>query len=110
MKMADRIITQAGPASLFEISRYTSVMPLIIPRRHAFHEHVNDHQVEFGLFIRDRLPPGLRRFVVNTGSTSAAVSDYVKNKRIPNRLADLLFDPHAIRRLCRRMDGYMKTL
>lgn len=40
------IITHGGPASFLQPIRMGKV-PIVVPRRKCYHEHVNDHQLEF---------------------------------------------------------------
>lgn len=40
------VITHGGPAS-FIMPMQVGKTPIVVPRRHEFGEHVNDHQVEF---------------------------------------------------------------
>lgn len=40
------VITHGGPSSFIEALKYGKV-PIVVPRRTEFNEHVNDHQVEF---------------------------------------------------------------
>lgn len=40
------VITHGGPAS-FMMPLQMGKTPIVVPRQHRFHEHVNDHQVEF---------------------------------------------------------------
>ena len=40
------VITHGGPSS-FIIPLQSSKIPIVVPRKKNFHEHINDHQVEF---------------------------------------------------------------
>ena len=40
------VITHGGPSS-FIIPLQSSKIPIVVPRKKKFHEHINDHQVEF---------------------------------------------------------------
>lgn len=40
------VITHGGPAS-FIMPLQIGKVPIVVPRQHRFHEHVNNHQVEF---------------------------------------------------------------
>lgn len=46
MKEAHIVITHGGPSSFMPVVQHGR-MPIVVPRREAFHEHVNDHQVRF---------------------------------------------------------------
>jgi UDP-N-acetylglucosamine transferase subunit ALG13 len=45
VQSADYVITHAGAGSVMTALRYGKV-PIIVPRRGPWHEHVNDHQQE----------------------------------------------------------------
>lgn len=46
VRQARIVITHGGPASFLLPLQYGKI-PVVVPRRHSFGEHVNDHQVEF---------------------------------------------------------------
>ncbi|EPH95888.1 glycosyltransferase family 28 protein [Enterococcus faecalis 13-SD-W-01] len=46
MEKADIIITHGGPAT-FMMALEKGKIPIVVPRQYRFHEHVNDHQVDF---------------------------------------------------------------
>lgn len=47
------IITHGGPAT-FVAALQLGKIPIVVPRQHAFDEHVNDHQVEFSKAVSER--------------------------------------------------------
>lgn len=48
------VITHGGPAS-FIMPLQLGKIPIVIPRQVCFHEHVNNHQVEFVQKVADRM-------------------------------------------------------
>lgn len=67
MSHADAVVVQGGPTAVFEV-RSTGRLPIVVPRRHALGEHVDDHQRAFA------------RFLATTGQAIACdgeVSDFV---------------------------------
>lgn len=46
MQEAHIVITHGGPSSFMPVLRYGKI-PIVVPRRSEYHEHVNDHQVRF---------------------------------------------------------------
>lgn len=46
MKVARIVITHGGPSSFMPVLQYGKI-PVVVPRRLEYHEHVNDHQVRF---------------------------------------------------------------
>lgn len=57
LKMVDDariVITHGGPSS-FIMALQIRKTPIVVPRRHEFNEHVNDHQVSFSKAVADRM-------------------------------------------------------
>lgn len=54
MKDARIIITHGGPSS-FIMSLQIGKTPIVVPRRHEFNEHVNNHQVSFTKAVAERM-------------------------------------------------------
>ncbi len=52
--MARIVITHGGPSS-FIIPLQNNKIPIVVPRKHEFYEHVNDHQVDFCNHVAKRL-------------------------------------------------------
>ena len=48
------VITHGGPAS-FIMPLQIGKTPIVVPRQYQFHEHVNDHQVEFTQNVAQRM-------------------------------------------------------
>ena len=48
------VITHGGPSS-FIMPLQIGKIPIVVPRRHEFNEHVNDHQVSFAKAVADRM-------------------------------------------------------
>ena len=48
------VITHGGPAS-FIMPLQIGKTPIVVPRQYQFHEHVNDHQVEFTRNVAQRM-------------------------------------------------------
>ncbi len=54
LKKARIVITHGGPSSFIEALQFGKV-PIVVPRQEKFHEHVNNHQVEFTELIAKRM-------------------------------------------------------
>lgn len=54
IKKARIIITHGGPASFLEPLKYGKV-PIVVPRKKEFNEHVNNHQLEFSKEVEKRM-------------------------------------------------------
>ena len=48
------VITHGGPSS-FIMPLQVGKTPIVVPRRHEYNEHVNDHQVAFSKAVADRM-------------------------------------------------------
>ena len=48
------VITHGGPSSFIEALQYGKV-PIVVPRQEKFHEHVNNHQMDFTKLIVERM-------------------------------------------------------
>ena len=54
LKNARIVITHGGPSSFIEALQFGKV-PIVVPRQEKFHEHVNNHQVDFTKLIVERM-------------------------------------------------------
>lgn len=54
MEEARVVITHGGPSS-FIMPLQMGKTPIVVPRRHKFNEHVNDHQVLFSKAVAERM-------------------------------------------------------
>lgn len=48
------VITHGGPAS-FIMPLQIGKTPIVVPRQRKFHEHINDHQIEFTRNVAERM-------------------------------------------------------
>ena len=48
------VITHGGPSSFIEALQFGKV-PIVVPRQEKFHEHVNNHQVDFTKLIAEKM-------------------------------------------------------
>ncbi len=48
------VITHGGPSS-FIMPLQIGKTPIVVPRQHAFNEHVNDHQLSFARAVAERM-------------------------------------------------------
>lgn len=53
VKAARIVITHGGPAS-FMMPLQEGKIPIVVPRRAEFSEHINNHQVEFARAVKER--------------------------------------------------------
>lgn len=75
------VITHGGPAS-FIMPLQIGKVPVVVPRRYEFNEHVNNHQVEFTKTVAERLGiiiplydiNNLKDVLLNYNKTVASIS------------------------------------
>lgn len=49
---AEIVVTHGGPASFMQVLK-TGKIPIVVPRKKEFDEHVNNHQLDFSVMVRD---------------------------------------------------------
>lgn len=54
LKDARIVITHGGPSSFIEALSFGKV-PVVVPRQEKFHEHVNNHQVDFVKVVNEKM-------------------------------------------------------
>ena len=54
LKEARIVITHGGPSSFIEALQFGKI-PIVVPRQEKYHEHVNNHQVDFTKLIDKRM-------------------------------------------------------
>lgn len=91
IKRADKIITHAGPATIFSIAQHARYMPLIIPRLSKFNEHVDNHQLFFINFLRKKAPKKIKRYFLTEENLSSHLYDYLSERPFNNELKWSLF-------------------
>lgn len=69
------VITHGGPSS-FIMPLQIGKIPIVVPRRHEFSEHVNDHQVTFSKEVADRM--GTIIVVEDMDKLGATIINYEK--------------------------------
>lgn len=80
LKDARIVITHGGPSSFIEALQFGKV-PIVVPRRQEYNEHVNDHQVDFTKLIEKRMNNIIPVYDIDQLSeTIENYEDIVKNK------------------------------
>lgn len=91
IKKADKIIIHGGPVTISLVIKYAKFMPLIIPRLGKYKEHVDDHQLFFVKFLRNKLPEDLKKYFVIEEKINSIVDLYLNEKSRSNDLRTFLF-------------------
>ena len=81
LKDARIVITHGGPSSFIETLQFGKV-PIVVPRQEKYHEHVNDHQVEFTKLIAKRMNNIIPVYDVN--NLLNTINDYNEITKIKN--------------------------
>lgn len=91
IKTSQKIITHAGPGNLYLISKFARYMPLIVPRRKKFKEHVDDHQFFFAQYIKNKLPKKYQKYIVLEEKIDQIIMNYLNEKPVKNILKKYIF-------------------
>lgn len=81
IEMVDKariVITHGGPSS-FIMPLQIGKTPIVVPRKHDFGEHVNDHQVKFCKEVENRM--GTIVVVENVEKLGKVIEDYGNMKK-----------------------------
>jgi hypothetical protein len=110
IKKADKIIIHGGPVTIFLVVRYAKFMPLIIPRLSKYKEHVDDHQLFFVKFLRDRLPEDQKKYFVTEEKINNIINLYLKEKNVTNSLSKYLFLPNKKNQITKNLDFFVNQI
>jgi hypothetical protein len=91
IKTTDKIIIHGGPATIYLAVKYARFIPLIIPRLVKYGEHVDNHQLYFVKYLRNKLPDNLKKYFVIDEKVDGLINDYLKEKGVNNNLDKFLF-------------------
>lgn len=91
IKIAEKIITHAGPGTLYLITKYAKYFPLIIPRKKKFKEHIDNHQYYFAKFIQEKLPKKYHKYIILNDEVAKKIENYLREKPKPNVLKKYIF-------------------
>lgn len=100
LKKARVVISHAGPATVFQSLFMAGKVPIIVPRRKEYGEHVSNHQVFFAEYLE------------KTGQAVLAESEDRLRHLLLNSTRDFKL-PVTLKRtssLERKLAGYLKTL
>lgn len=105
---AHKIIAHGGPGSLYLAVRHARYLPLIISRSAKFQEHVDNHQLHFIKFLRNKLPKNLRKYFLIKTEIKKSIEDYLIEESRPNILSDYLFKEIAKNNLMNKLEKYIE--
>lgn len=96
------VITHGGPSS-FIMPLQRGKIPIVVPRKHVFNEHVNDHQVYFSKEIEKRM--GIIIVVENLEELIGMIKNY---DNIVNKMKNKLESNNA--RFNERLNGIVDEI
>lgn len=104
-KKARVVVTSGGPASVFLALKYGKNKPLIVPRSGRLGEHVDEHEVLFGKFLKSKKNAIV---VLPNGDLIKQVFCYLATP-IPNdRNRELVVSPRLIKKFVSLTANYAK--
>lgn len=99
LRRSDILICHGGPGTIISALK-TGHPLLVVPRRHCYGEHVDDHQVEFVRFMHRKY--GVP-FVLEMDALPEAIN------RVRGRQTKVLL-PNTLGELCNRLDLYTRQV
>lgn len=100
ISQANIVVTHGGPSS-FIMPLQKNKIPIVVPRQLSFNEHVNDHQMEFVKFVKERQGNIVPVYDINTLSevicnykaiVSSMSGDMVSNNKNFNHKLELIIN------------------
>ena len=83
---ADYILSHAGYATVMKSLRFGRRIPVVLPRKKKYGEHVNDHQVNFAKYMQKK---GLISLWDSDSNISIIRGEKVDRKKLDNYLESL---------------------
>lgn len=105
---ANKIITHGGFGTLFMLSTASKNMPLIVARRNQNGEHINNHQSEFIIWIKKKLPPTYKKYFLLQEQIQKEVREYLQSANSNNLLHNFLFKSNGS--ILGKLNNYLNNL
>lgn len=95
LKDARIVITHGGPSSFIEALQFGKI-PIVVPRQEKYHEHVNNHQVEFTKLIAQKMNNIIPVYDIDElGKTIIEYEQIISHIRVDTHDANnLIFNQH----------------
>ncbi|PJE67790.1 hypothetical protein COU95_00380 [Candidatus Shapirobacteria bacterium CG10_big_fil_rev_8_21_14_0_10_40_9] len=98
LKKARVVVTHGGPATIFLALKYGQNQPLVVPRTKKYNEHVDNHELFFARFLKEKgeigaifpeedLPSKINEYFRQPVGSKSKKKSFVPNEVI-NRLID----------------------
>lgn len=101
------IITHGGFGTIFEIAKYASCMPLIIPRLSFFREHINNHQLSFVEYLSAKFPILLKKYFLTQTNIDNNLQWYLQSNHQKNYLKEQLFKKNYQRTIITNLKAFI---
>lgn len=111
IKVSDKIITHAGYGTLFLISQFSKTMPLVVARIFNHKEHVDNHQVLFTEFVKNKFEARLKKYFINEETELINyVIEYLSDDLKVNELKSLFFNLNHKKNLFTKLERFINRL
>lgn len=110
IRKGKRIISHAGPISIYLVVKFALNLPLVIPRLAKFNEHVDNHQLFFTKFLRKQLPKKLKKYFVTENDIEQSIGSYLKETPKLNTFNHYIFNKSDKNNVIRKLDKFIATI
>jgi len=106
---ASRIICHGGIGTMHTISQCNKkTMPLIVARKARYQEHVDDHQVKFLEFLKNKVPTDYHHNLLTHNSFEKRINEYLMEEPQSNILSHTLFPRSDHNQLVNKLNSYIQ--
>jgi UDP-N-acetylglucosamine transferase subunit ALG13 len=107
---ADKVITHAGFGTLYILSQYFRLMPLVVPRLAPYKEHIDNHQLYFSQYLKYKLPLSYNKYLVlKEGALKSTIHKYLKEKSRRNVFSNYIFNKKSKNKLVKKLNIYLQN-
>ncbi|HRN70505.1 MAG TPA: glycosyltransferase [Candidatus Woesebacteria bacterium] len=107
IKQADKIIIHGGFGTMHTVAQNTSIMPLIIARQVEFKEHIDNHQVKFIEYCKEKISEEYKQYFITEEKLGTAISEYLSNSTPKNILSKDIFNSQTRDQLLQKLQKYI---
>jgi len=104
IKKADKVISHSGFASIYLGIKYAKNNPLFVPRLAKFAEHVDNHQLFFTEFLRNKVPDRLKKYFLLEENIDYNIQNFIKERSKKNTLNKYLFNEFVRKQKAQRIE------
>ncbi len=104
MKEARATITHGGPATIFQVIKYSSSKPMVVPRSSEFGEHVDTHEIVFCQTLSEK------GFINLIGPKDNIVKELTNNLKRIKKAQSTKYQNSRLESLVSRLNTYTEYL